>query len=68
LAASSASWSVEVWYFAANAWNVASRFATDSIVFTSWISTSQPWQASMVACVGLVSPEMTMLRSAVSKR
>jgi hypothetical protein len=44
---------------------VFGRVDSQPSVCTSWINTSQPLHASMVACVGFVSPVMTMVRSAV---
>jgi hypothetical protein len=35
------------------------------MLYASWISTSHPWQLSITLCVGVVSPEITMVRSGV---
>jgi hypothetical protein len=66
--ASAASCSVVVWYFVTNEWRRSGIFAYKSSICASWTRTSQPLQALIVSSLGLVSPEMTILRSDVSKR
>src|SRR6202521_2062260 len=68
LFANSASCSVVVWYFATNDWMLSGILASTSRGCASWIKTSQPLQAFIVASTGFVSPEITIVRSGVSKR
>jgi hypothetical protein len=54
--AKSASCSVVVWYFATNDWMLLGSLVSSSRGCASWIKTSQPLQALMVASTGFVSP------------